>query len=326
MCRLAVLVAFFCSGLTALLARPALANDPPRSSQPVRFIVTFAPGGGVDAVARIIAERLTSLVGQNVVVENRPGAAGVIAGRQVASADPDGRTVLVTSNPLLINQVLKPETNFVISKELTPVASVAPQSIVIVTSSESPASSLKDLFEQARKRSINYSTTGTGSLSHLAVEFLLASQSGVQMQHIPFQGAAPALTAVMAGQVEVGSSTVPPAVPLLTSNKLRALAVANASRSSVLPSVPTFSEAGFATLPVSAWVGFFVSAKTPKSVADRLSQDILAAADQDDSKKKFLEMGFEPSSSGSTAFSRELQAELDTWTGVAAKAKLLSVQ
>jgi len=301
---------------------PASAQDAKPANQTIRLIITFAPGGGVDVVARIIAERLTASLGQTVIVENRPGAAGVIAGRQVASAEPNGTTVLVASNPLLINQLLKPESNFKIADELTPVASVAPQAIVIVASPELPANSLKDLLALARQKPLNYATTGAGSLSHLAVEFLLTGQPGLHMQHVPFPGAAPALTAVVANQVEVGSATVPPAVPLIKSGKVKALAVASEQRSTQLPEVPTFGEAGAPPLPVLAWVGFFVSAKTPKPVVDRLSQAIVDAARLPDVRKKFSEMGFEDRTSDAAQFDRELAAELAIWSDVVRKANL----
>jgi tripartite-type tricarboxylate transporter receptor subunit TctC len=291
-------------------------------SSPIRLVVAFAPGGGVDVVARLVADRLSVALKQIVVVENRPGAAGVIAARQVVSAEPDGRTILVASNPLLINQVLRPETNFPVLSELTPIASVAPQSIVIVVGANVPARSLKELFDLARDRDLNYATTGSGSLSHLAIEFLLAARPGARMQHIPFQGSAPALTAVMSGQVEVGSSTVPPAVPLINSGKLRALAVANAKRSVMLPNVPTFAEAGFPTLPVSAWVGFFVSSRTPASLVDALSRAIVEIAEQPELSKKLLDMGFEPESSGADEFKRELSTELRLWSDVATRLRV----
>ena len=311
--------------LSAMLAPFVSANgqDAGKSGQPIRFIVTFAPGGGVDIVARIIANRLSAATGQTVIVENRPGAAGVIGAKVVTSSEPNGKTVLVASNPLLINQVLRPEANFEILKELTPIASVAPQSIVIVASPDLPVTSLKEMLELSKKRDINFGTTGAGSLSHLAVEFLLSSQTGLRLQHVPFTGAAGALTAVMANQIEIGSSTVPPALPLLTSGKLKPLALGSAKRSALLPNVPTFAEAGFAPLPVSAWVGFFVPAKTPKAVADALSQSILAVANEPVAKQKFLEMGYEPDSIGSTEFAKSLEAELEIWTQVAAKAKLV---
>lgn len=312
----------------ALLLSNALnpANAQPISSQPIRFEVAFAPGGGADVVARIIADQMTNSLGQTVVVENRPGAAGVIAARQVTGAGPETPSVLVASNPLLINQIIRPDTDFEIAKELIPVASVAPQPIVIVCNPQLPVNSLKELMDLARTRDLNYGTTGTGSLSHLAVAYLLMSQPGIKMQHIPFTGASPALTAVMAGQVEVGSSTVPPALPLIKSGKLRALAIASSERSAMLPDVPTFAQAGFPPLPAPAWTGFFVSAKTPRAMALRISKMILKAAALPEAQAKFAQLGFEPRSYGLDEFSRQLAAELQIWTEVVKKLNLNPVR
>lgn len=313
------------TGVALLLAHilaPANAQTP--SSQPIRFEVAFAPGGGADLVARIIADQLNNHLGQKIVVENRPGAAGVIAARQVTGAGPETPSVLVASNPLLINQIIRPDTDFEIAKELIPLASVAPQQIVIVCNPQLPIKSLKELMDLGRTRNLNYGTTGTGSLSHLAVAYLLMSQSGIKMQHVPFTGASPALTAVMAGQVEVGSSTVPPALPLIKSGKLRALAVAGDKRSAMLPNVPTFAQAGFPSLSTLAWTGFFTSAKTSKVTAARISKLILEAAAMPEARAKFAELGFEPQSYGMDDFSRQLAAELHIWTDVVNKLNLVS--
>ncbi|MBV9953617.1 MAG: hypothetical protein JOZ70_00065 [Pseudolabrys sp.] len=303
-------------GFALVAASIASAQDQRISSQPIRFIVMFAAGGGSDVVARYVADRMSTLQGQTVVVENRPGAAGVIAARQVLSSDPNGLTVLVASNPLLINQIIRPETKFEMLKELTPVASVAPQSVVLVTPPEFPANSLKELIDVAKKRDLNYGTTGAGSLSHLAVAYLLSSQPDVKMQHIPYAGSAPALTAVMANQVELGSSTVPPTIGLIAGGKLKPIAIASANRSVMLPNVPTYAEAGFPALPVSVWTGFFVPKAAPKDVVDRLSKAILTASSGPEAQAKFKELGFEPSTSGAEKFNDELNAEFKIWADV----------
>ena len=209
--------------------------------------------------------KMTSLIGQPVVVENRGGAAGTIAARQVIAAEPDGYTVLVNSNPMLINQVMNPGLGLDIERDLRPIASVAPQSVIIVAAPDLPVASLDQLIALARSRKLNYGTPGAGSVSHLVVEYLFPSLSGARMEHIPFTGAAPALTAAMASQVEVASTTMPPAVALVNSGKLKGIAVTSAARSAVLPQVPTVSEAGLKGIPVTAWTGLFVPARTPEA-------------------------------------------------------------
>ena len=312
-------------GLAAACVALLMSAPPVRaqSGQPLRFVVAFAPGGGVDVVARMIGERVSASTGQTVVVENRPGAAGVIAARQVASAEPNGKTILVASNPLLINEILRPDANFRIDDELSPVAGVAPQAVVLVASPELNVSSLKELLEVAGKRSLNYATTGSGSLSHLAVEYLL-SQTGLRMQHVPFTGAGPALTAVVANQVDVGSATVPPAAPLASAGKIKALATAGEKRAALLPQVPTFGEAGAKPLPIAAWVGFFVSKKTPQAATDSLSAAIVAAANDAEIRKRLSDLGFEDRTADAAQFARDLSTERAIWSDVATKANLVS--
>jgi tripartite-type tricarboxylate transporter receptor subunit TctC len=293
-----------------------------QSGQTVRFVVAFAPGGGVDVVARMIGDRVAASTGQTVIVENRPGAAGVIAARQVVAAEPNGKTILVASNPLLINEILRPGGNFHIDDELSPVAGVAPQAIVLVASPELQVSSLKELLDVAAKQPLNYATTGTGSLSHLAVEYLLA-QTGSRMQHVPFTGAGPALTAVVANQVHIGSATVPPAVPLVTAGKVKALATAGEKRAALLPEVPTFGEAGAKPLPVAAWVGFFVSKKTPQAATDSISAAIIAAAGEPEVRKKLSELGYEDRTTDAAQFARDIAIERAIWDDVAKKANLI---
>lgn len=307
----AMLLAFL-----ALATGDAAAQDKRISAQPIRFMVAFAPGGGADVIARFLADKMGSALGQSVVVENRPGAAGVIAARQVVGLEPNGLTVLVASNPLLISEIIKPSGNFQMERDLAPVASVAPQSIVITAAPELPANSLKELMALAKTKNLNYATTGAGSLSHLAVAYLLMSQPGVKMQHIPFSGSAPALTAVMSGQVEVASSTVPPTLGLISGGKLKAIGIASDKRSGMLPNVPTYAESGFPALPLTAWTGFFVSKGTPKEMVERLSKAITEVAALPEAQAKFRELGFETTSSDATKFTSELAAETKIWTDV----------
>jgi tripartite-type tricarboxylate transporter receptor subunit TctC len=312
--RIILCAAVFCASSTAY------GQDKQISTDTIRFIVAFAPGGGADIVARFIADRMSTVLNQTAIVENRPGAAGVIAAHQVANSDPNGLTILVASNPLLINQVMKSDSDFDMFKELTPVASVAPQSIVIVATPSLPVISLKDLMKLAETRTINYGTTGTGSLSHLAVAYLALSQPNAKLQHIPFTGGAPALTAAMAGQVDLAASTVPPAASLISSGKLKALAVASSSRSTILPNVPTYAESGLKPLPVgTSWTGFFVPKATPPAMVQKLSKVIVDLSTTPESQEKFKQLGFEPDSVGAEEFARQLSVERGIWTDVVAK-------
>lgn len=285
----------------------AHAQEPAFPSRPIRFVVGFAAGGGVDVVARLFADKLPPLIGQPVVVENRGGAAGTIAARQVLAAEPDGYTILVNSNPMLINQVMNPGLGLDIERDLRPIASIAPQSVIIVAAPDLPVASLDQLIALARGRKLNYGTPGAGSVSHLAVEYLFTSLSGARMEHIPFTGAAPALTAAVASQIEVASTTMPPAVALVNSAKLKGIAVTSATRSAVLPQVPTVSEAGLQGLPVTAWTGLFVRARTPDAPVGRLTEAVLRVAEMPEVKARLAQLGFEPTTIAGDQFGRDCQ-------------------
>ena len=316
-------VPLLCIGALFGSFAPAAAQDKPYPSRTVRFIVGFPPGGGVDAVARMFADKMSGLFGQPVVVMNHGGAAGGIAGKQVSAEEPDGYTVLVNSNSMVIFSLMNPKAGLVVERDLQAVASVAPQAIIIVASPNVKANSLSELIALARTRSLNYGTPGSGSIPHLVVEQLLSTLPGVQMQHVPFQGASPALAAVMANQIDIASVTLPPAAPLVTAGKVKGIAVTSATRSAALPQIPTAVESGYPTIVATAWTGFFVPPKTPQAVVDRLEQAILQVAAMPDIKARLAQLGFEPTSTPGAQFRRELSAEIKIWNAVLEKANLV---
>ena len=262
------------------------------------------------------------MLGQPVVVENRAGAAGGIAGRQVAGSAPDGYTVLLTSNGMMINQIMNPSLGLDIERDLAPIASVAPQAVIIVSSPDLPVNSLHDLIALAKQRSLNYGTPGAGSVSQLVVEYIFTTQSGARMTHIPYSGAAPTLTAAMAGQIEVASTTMPPAVALVKGDKLKGIAITTPVRSVVLPQVPTVAEQMPQGMSVSVWSGFFVPAKTPAAIVSQLEQAVLKVAEMPETKEKLAQFGYEPTSIPSGPFKLALAKEFKMWTDVVAKTKL----
>src|SRR6185436_13149176 len=231
------------AGLVAL-ADPAAAQDR-YPSRNIRLIVSFPPGGGIDAVARLFADKMTAILGQTVVVENRGGAAGLIAGRAVAAAEPDGYTVLIASNSMIIAQLMNATPGLSIERELLAVASVAPQANIVAAAPDLPASTLKEALELANNRPLTYSSPGTGSVPQLLLAYLITTLPNAKITHVPFPGAAQALTSTMSSQTELTVVTLPPAVPLVTSGKLKGLAVTTPQRSAAVPQVPTVSEAGF---------------------------------------------------------------------------------
>jgi tripartite-type tricarboxylate transporter receptor subunit TctC len=304
----------------AFVLGAALAQDnyPSRS---VRLVVGFAPGGGIDAMARLLADKLGPLLGQPAVVENRGGAAGLIAGRYIANIEADGYNVLVASNSMIIAQLMNPNPGLDTLRDLQAVASVAPQAIIVTVSPGLKVGSMKELIALAKSRNLNYGTPGAGSAPHLLFEHL-STLANVRMTHIPFPGAAQALTAAMSNQTDLAVMTLPPAVSLVTSNKLKGIMVTTAVRSSVLPEVPTARESGFPDLDATVWSGFFVPAKTPKAVVTRLSEAVLKVANMSEIKQKLGQLGFEPTSVPGDKFQASLAAEIRMWNGVIEKAGL----
>ena len=297
---------------------PSVAQEFP--SRTVRLLVSFPPGGGVDAVARIFAERMSPILGQPVVVENRGGAAGLIAGRAVTSAEPDGYTVLVATNSMVIAQLINASPGMSIERDLQAVASVAPQANIIVASPTLPVTSLKELIELAGKRNLTYASPGTGSVPQLLLEHLFTTLPNLRMTHVPFPGAAQAMTATMSSQTDTAVLTLPPAVPLVASGKLKGIAVTTKNRSAALPDVPTAAEAGFPSITSTVWTAFFVPAKTPTPIVTKLNDAVLKAASMPDIRERLTKLGFEPTSISGEQFQRDVAAELKMWTGVIEKA------
>jgi tripartite-type tricarboxylate transporter receptor subunit TctC len=313
------------AGAALSAAFPALAQERAQDNFPtrtIRLVVSFPPGGGVDAVARLFADKMSPMLGQPVVVENRGGASGAIAGKQVAGANPDGYTVLVASNSMLVAQVMNPGSGLSIERDLLAIASTAPQAVIVVTRPDIPATSLADLIALARTRKLNYGSPGTGSVPHLVIEHLFTAISDARMEHIPFPGAAQALTGVLSNQIEVAVVTLPPAVSLVTSNKVKGIAVTTPARAAALPEVPTTTEAGYPNVVVTVWNGFFVPANTPKAIADKLGETILAVAAMPDIKQKLGQLGFELTSMPGEQFQRAVVTELTTWSEIVAKANI----
>jgi len=315
--RIASAVGILCS-LLLLAAIPAAAQD----NRPVRLVVSFPPGGGVDAVARLFADKMSALLGQTVVVENRGGASGIIAGKQVAGAEPDGTSVLIASNSMVVAQVMSPNVGLDIARDLKALASVAPQAIIITAPPDFAANTLPELVAAARTRRLNYGSPGAGSVPHLLGVYLFGSLAGVTLEHIPFPGAAQALTALLGKQIDLAMVTLAPAVTLVADGKMKGIAVTTPERSAALPRVPTAAESGYPGFSVSVWTGFFVPAKTPKPVADRLEAVVLKVANDPEIKTKLSQLGFEPTHIAGEPFQRDVAAELKRWDEVMEKAGL----
>ena len=291
-------------------------------SQPVRVIVGFPPGGGVDVVARLLGQKLDSLLGQPMIVENRPGAASGIGTRAVTGAEPDGYTVLINSNSMVVNQVTNPHAGYDIERQLIPIINVAWQSTIIVAKPDLAASSLRDVLALSRKSKISYGTPGIGSVLHLAGTYLFNMLAKTDILHVPYKGAAPALSATAGSQIDLAFVTLPPAIPLVKSAKVKAVAVTSPKRSPSLPNTPTVAESGYPGYEVRVFTGYFMPAGTPKAVGDRFRDAVLKVLAMPDVKEKLASLGFEQADTSKENFPRLVSDEIRQWTKVAKEANI----
>ncbi len=291
-------------------------------SAPVRVMVGFPPGGGVDVVARLVGQKMVDIWGQPVVVENRPGASSGIATRIVAGAAPDGYTVLMNSNSMIVNQVANPDAGYDVERQLIPIVNVAWQPTVIVAANDLPVSSLGDVISLARKRKLNYGTPGQASIPHLAGAYLFGLLSKVDILHVPYKGAAPALSAAVANQIDLAFVTLPPAIPLIKSGRIKAIAVTAARRTASLPDVPTVGESGFPGYEVNVFAGFFMPVGTPKTAVETFRQTVLKVIAMPEIKEKLAGLGFEQADSSKEDFPRLVSNEVKQWAKVVKEANI----
>jgi tripartite-type tricarboxylate transporter receptor subunit TctC len=298
-------------------AAPSFAQRGPYPSAPVRIIVGFPPGGGVDVLSRLLGQKMSAIWGQPVVVENRPGAATSIATRLAARATPDGHSILINSNTMVVNQVLNPNAGYDIERELIPVINLAWQPNIIASASAFPAASLGDLIKLARTRKLSYGTPGAGSVPHLAGVYLFTVLAKTDVLHVPYAGAAPALTATVAAQNDLAFVTMPPAIALIKAGRLKGIAVTSAKRTLALPAVPTVAESGFPGYEVNVFSGFFVPLKTPAATVQRLRDTVLKVLAMPDIKEQLAAQGFEPADTSNEDFRRLVADEIRMWSKVA---------
>jgi tripartite-type tricarboxylate transporter receptor subunit TctC len=304
---------------TAACALPVLswAQAPTRwPVRPIRFVVAFAPAGPADIIARLLGARLGEVLGQSVVVENRPGAGGSVASGLVARAEPDGYTLLVNTSSYAVNPAMQRNLGFDAEKDLTLAALTASSPNLIVTAPDLKARTLKEVMEDARSGSYNYGTAGAGTTPHLTAEYLFKVLGKVPVTHVPFQGAGPALNAAMGGQTQLASVALPAAVELVKAGRVRGLVVTSSKRSAALPDVPTVAESGFPGFEDVTWVGVFAPAKTPDAILQRINHEVARIQQDPDFQAKLAAAGFEPLG-GSLAQAQDyLHRELAKWARV----------
>lgn len=254
--------------LTAALSLPATAQ--PYPNRTITLLVSFAPGGVADIIARTVDQRLAARLGQTVVIENRAGAGGNIAARMVAGAASDGYTVLVTTTALAINETLTKQKGFA-AADLTPVAIGAATPEAFVVHPNNPAKSMTEFLKAVRDKPVNYGTAGVGTGSHITAEYLFKVLAKVPAVHVPYQGGGPAVNALLGNHVDAVFATLSAVVPQITSDKLRGMGIANPTRSPAAPNVPTYAESGHPNFFTSTWVGFFVPSKTDPAIVAKLN-------------------------------------------------------
>ena len=284
-------------------------------SKPLRFIVPFAPGGGTDLVARTVAVKLTEGLGQPVIVDNRPGAAGSIGAELAAKAPADGHTLLLGSNgPLAINPNLQPKLPYDAARDFAPVALVTIMPFLLVTHPSLPVKSVRELIVLAKSRpgQLNYGSPGNGSTTHLANE-LLKSMTGMDVTHVPYKGVAPAATDLISGQLQMMSGDLSTLLPHVKARRMRALAVTSARRSSLLPELPTVAEGGVAGYEATGWFGVLVPANTPQPVVERLNASILKGMSGSDSRERLGALGGEVAVGTPAQFATHIRAESAKW-------------
>jgi tripartite-type tricarboxylate transporter receptor subunit TctC len=288
----------------------------PYPVKPVRMIVGFAPGGGTDLTARPVAQKLSELLGQQVIVENRPGAGGNIATEQVARAAPDGYTLLMgTIASLAINPSLYGNLRFDPETDLAPVIQVVDATNVLALHPSVPANSVKELIALAKEKSLSAGSSGVGATGHLAIE-LFNLMTGVKLVHVPYKGGGPAMSDLVGGQVNLIFATAASAVPHLKSGRIKGIAVTTAKRSALLPDLPTIAEAGLAGFDANNWYGLVVPAKTPRAIIDQLNAEVTRILAMPDVKTALFNQGLDAAPGTPEQFGAYIKSERAKWARV----------
>ena len=304
------------------LSIAAIAQDFP--SKPIRLIVPFATGGVTDTSARLIADKLSRAIGQQVIVENRPGGSGNPGTQYVAQSAPDGYTLLLAfDGTMVINPFVFPKIPFDTVKDFQPVTKLGDAALVLVAHPAVPAKNFSELlaYSKANPGKLSFGHSGTGGTTHVAGE-LLKQRSGLDMLHIPYKSGGQAVVDAIGGQVPLAYSAVAGAHAHVKSGKLKAIGVSSLKRISSLPDAPTFDEQGVAGFEAVSWVGIMAPAKTPRAIVDRLQRDLAAILKDQDTRDRFATLGIEPVGNTPEQFAEQIKADLARWGKVVEQAKI----
>jgi tripartite-type tricarboxylate transporter receptor subunit TctC len=309
--KLSYRVGLACLACSFLWSAPVHAQYP---EKPVRFVLPFPPGGGTDALARALGNRLAEGLGAQVIIDNRPGAGANIGADIAAHSPPDGHTLFMATATHAINVTLYHKLSYSLLKDFAPVSELGTTALVVVVHPAVPATSVKQLvaLAKAQPTALSHSSSGTGSITQLAGE-LFKNDTGAKMLHIPYKGGGPSVIALMSGEASVGFATTPSCIIQIKNGKLRGLAVTTSKRSPFLPDLPTVAEAGVPGYAAEAWYGMLVPAGTPKPIIDRLHADSVKALQFDDVKKRLYVTGLVAVGTSPEEFGRLINGEVEKW-------------
>jgi tripartite-type tricarboxylate transporter receptor subunit TctC len=303
--------------LLAALALSTMAMGQSYPTKPIKLLVPFSPGGSQDVIGRLLAEKVGQSLGQTIVVENKPGAGGLIATQEVARAAPDGYTLLVSSGAqMAIEPTLNAKAGYDPMKDLAHVVHLVDAPLVLLSAPSLSTGSVKDLvaLSKAKKGSIHTASTGNGTYTHLTLELFKAA-SGADLTHVPYKGAGPAFNDLMGGQVQTMFTTTASAQPYTSTHRLKALAVTSPKRSPMMPDVPTFAESGV-PLDVSVWIGIAVPARTPAPIVERLNAEFNKALALPEVRARLATLGVDPVGGSMATFTRYVGQDIERWAKV----------
>jgi tripartite-type tricarboxylate transporter receptor subunit TctC len=310
---MSILLRAFVAATCSLAALPALSQSYP--TRPIRLIVGFAPGGAADILGRITAQGLSEAIGEQVVVDNRPGAGALIATEIAARATPDGYTLLFTSPPHVINASLYRKAKYDPVKDFDPVIQVGATALILSVNAGSPFKSVGELVRYAKSNpgKLSYGSGGSGASGHLAME-LFKSVTGTDIVHIPYKGTGPAITDLIGGQIQTTIASAAPTLPQIKAGKLRALAVTSNKRSVALPDVPTIAESGFPAYEVTQWFGILGPAGMPKAVIQRINAAMNEALGKKAVRERYLASSTEPVGGSPEVLRAVIAQEVPKWS------------
>ena len=314
-------IAIRCALAAAMLCGAPFAAAQWTPKMPIRVVVPFAPGGPTDITARHLAKKLTELLGQPVVVDNRAGANGMIGAELVAKAKPDGYTLLMpTSSTMAINPAVYAKMPYDPIKDFAPVTPVVGAPVMMVVTPSFPAKTVKELIAIAKARpgEVVFASSGAGSNLHLALE-LFRDQAGIKITHVPYKGAGPAVTDVIGGQAQGMFADLPVLTPFIKAGRLRAMAVAGAERTAMFPQVPALKELGFPRFNARQWYGMFAPAGTPREIVMKLNETIRQAVASPDVKDRYAEIGADVFVSSPEEFAVFIKSEIERWHDIVKK-------